>query len=79
MEISSTVNKSAMKSEGFLPNGFFERLLCRMISICLNDTPSQAADWSKNIQKDTVLLTYKGQRFRLSCLLAENMIRVDVF
>jgi hypothetical protein len=79
MEVGSIVDTSEMKSNGFLPNGFFERLLCRMIGVCLNESPTQAADWSKNIQKDTVLLTYKGQRFRMSCLLSENMIRVDVF
>jgi hypothetical protein len=79
LEVASITDTSEMKSKGFLPNGFFERLLCRMIGICLNDSPSQAVDWSKNIQKDTVLLTYKGQRFRMSCLLSENMIRVDVF
>jgi hypothetical protein len=68
-----------MKAMRFLPNGFFERLLCKIISICLEDSPSQVSDWRDNIRKDSVLLSYKGQRFRMTCRLSENMIRVDVF
>jgi hypothetical protein len=79
LELGSTIDISEIKSKGFLPNGFFERLLCKMISVCLNDSPSQAADWSKNIRKDSVLLTVKGQKFRMTCILSENMIKVDVF
>jgi hypothetical protein len=79
LELGSTIDASEIKSKGFLPNGFFERLLCKMISVCLNDSPSQAADWSKNIRKDSVLLTVKGQKFRMTCILSENMIKVDVF
>jgi GTPase SAR1 family protein len=79
LELGSAVNISEIKSKGFLPNGFFERLLCKMITVCLNDSPSQAADWSKNIRKDSVLLTVKGQKFRMTCILSENMIKVDVF
>jgi GTPase SAR1 family protein len=79
LEVSNFLDALEMKSMGFLPNGFFARLLCKILSICLEDSPSQVADWHNDIRKDSVVLSYKGQRFRMTCHLSENMIRVDVF
>jgi GTPase SAR1 family protein len=79
LEVGTFVDSSEIRSKGFLPNGFFERLLCKMINVCLNDSPSQAAEWSNNIRKGSILLLYKGQKFRLTSLLLVNMIEVDVF
>jgi hypothetical protein len=79
LEVYNFLDCSEMKGMGFLPNGFFERLLCKIISICLEDSPSQVSAWRDNIRKDSVLLSYKGQRFQMTCRLSENMISVDVF
>jgi hypothetical protein len=79
LELGGFLGLAELKQMGFLPNGFFERLLCRISSICLEDSPVQATDLLDNIRKDSVLLSYKGQRFRMASRLLENMIRVDVF
>ena len=73
------ITLSMMKEFGFLPNGFFERLLCKIIPFCIEDEVFlEDKNISEYIFKNAVLLSYKGQEFHLFHLSAENIMKVEV-
>ena len=67
-----------MKVSGFLPRGFLERLICKVVNWS-QVTLSEYADINiSQIYKDVAIMRYGGQRFQLSCLMEHNTIKVDV-
>lgn len=65
---------------GFLPSGFFERLICKAISWSQDTSlPSDAAqNLSSKLFKNEAILSFGSQRFRLVPIPRQNMIRVEV-
>jgi GTPase SAR1 family protein len=79
LKSKTMITLSMMKEYGFLPNGFFERLLCKIIPCCYEDEISlEDKNISESIFKNAVILTYKGQEFHLFHLSTENLLKVEI-
>ena len=73
-----TISWGDIKSHGFLPQGLFERLICKAVNWS-QVTQSEHSDISiSHLFKDIASMRYGGQRFRLTCLTEYNCIKVDV-
>jgi len=77
LETKRIIQPPDLRSDGFLPNGLFERLVGKLVGwyqltskVVLIDTDL--------LYKDLVILRYGRQRFRLSLLQDLCLIRLDV-
>jgi hypothetical protein len=77
-----------LSMNGFLPNGFFERLLCKMIDFCClshcddNGSSHSSTDLSqltKGLSRNSVMLSYRNQSFQVICHLPDNCLEVIVY
>jgi len=77
MENNHIIRLADLRSDGFLPNGLFERLIGKSIGWCqlTSKVPQINMDL---LFKDLVILRYGRQRFKLSLLNDLNSIRLDV-
>ena len=86
METKSNIQLSDLRSDCFLPNGLFERLVGTVVGWC--QLTSKVVQIDTNLLfKDLAILRYGRQRFRLSlqqdlsliCLDVEGMVRLSFF
>jgi hypothetical protein len=69
---------------GFLPNGFFERLLCKMIDFCClshcdDNCSTDLSQLTKGLSRNSVMLSYRNQSFQVICHLPGNCLEVIVY
>jgi hypothetical protein len=73
------IQSSDLRSDGFLPNGLFERLIGKVVGWCQFTSKEVQIDIDMNLLfKDLVILSYGRQRFRLSLQQELSSIRLDV-
>jgi hypothetical protein len=77
------ITLSDLRSDGFLPNGLFQRLVGTVVGWC--QSTSEVVEINMDfLFKDLVILRYRRQRFRLSlkqdlssiCLDVKGMVRL---
>jgi hypothetical protein len=71
------IQSSDLRSDGFLPNGLFERLVGKVVGWCQFTSKEVQID-TDLLFKDLVILTYGRQCFRLSLQQESSSIRLDV-
>ena len=77
MKKKSIIKLSDLRSDGFLPNGLFERFLGAVVGWC--QLTSKVVEINVDLLfKDLVILRYNRQRFRLSLKQDLSSIRLDV-
>ena len=77
MKAKCIVQSNDLRSDGFLPNGLFERLVGTVVGWC--QLTSKVVQIDINLLfKDLVILRYGRQRFRLSLQQDLSSIRLDV-
>ena len=77
MKIKRIIQSTDLRSDGFLPNGLFERLLGKVVGWCQFTSKMVQID-TDLLFKDLVILRYGRQCFRLSLQQDLNSIRLDV-
>jgi hypothetical protein len=77
MKAKCIIQSSDLRSDGFLPNGLFERLVGKVVGWCQFTSKVVQID-TDLLFKDLVILRYGRQRFRLSLQQGLNTIRLDV-
>ena len=77
MKAKCIIQSSDLRSDGFLPNGLFERLVGKVVGWC-QFTSKEVQINTDLLFKDLVILRYGRQRFRLSLQKDLNTIRLDV-
>ena len=77
METKCIIQSTDLQSDGFLPNGLFERLVGTVIGWC-QLTSKNVQIKTDSLFKDLVILRYGRQRFCLSLLQDLSSIRLDV-
>jgi hypothetical protein len=77
MKTKPIIKLSDLRSDGFLPNGFFERLIGKVVGWCQFTSKDVQIDMNL-LFKDLVILSYGRQRFRLSLQQELSSIRLDV-
>jgi hypothetical protein len=77
MKIKRIIQSSDLRSDGFLPNGLFERLVGKVVGWCQFTSTYVQID-TDLLFKDLVILRYGRQCFRLSLQQDLNTIRLDV-
>jgi GTPase SAR1 family protein len=76
-ESEKLVKKEKIGCEGFLPNGLWERFLCRILPQCMKDLSLE--DFSLKVRREGAILHYRGQQFRLRNDSSHNMFKVEIF
>jgi hypothetical protein len=77
MKAKCIIQSSDLRSDGFLPNGLFERLIGKVVG--WSQFTSKVVQIDTNLLfKDLVILRYGQQPFRLSLLQDLCLIRLDV-
>ena len=77
MKAKCIIQSSDLRSDGFLPNGLFERLIGKVVGWCQFTSKDVQID-TDLLFKDLVILRYGRQCFRLSLQQDLNSIRLDV-
>ena len=86
MKTKRIIQSSDLRSDGFLPNGLFERLVGKVVGWCQFISKDVQIDIDMSLLfKDLVILSYGRQRFRLSlqqelssiCLDVQGMVRLS--
>ena len=72
-----TLNREDLAEEAFLPDGVFERILGKAVAWCVQTSPAVSL-YSMALFRHGAILWFGSQRFRLLCLPAESVIRLDV-
>lgn len=67
-----------MRTRGFLPNGLFERMIGRAVAWSQQTNPNGLSLDTTPLYRDSAILNFGVQRFRLTLSLELNSIRVDV-
>ena len=77
MKTKCIIQSSDLRSDGFLPNGLFERLIGKVVGWC--QFTSKVVQINTDLLfKDLVILRYGRQCFRLSLQQESSSIRLDV-
>jgi len=76
MTESPTVLLVDMATDGFLPDGLFQRLLCKVLRWCIQTSRKNIHDFG--LFDTLVVLFFGSQRFRLQELPSLSAIRVDI-
>ena len=77
MKTKRIIQSNDLRSDGFLPNGLFERLIGKVVGWCQFTSKEVQID-TDLLFKDLVILRYGLQPFRLSLLQDLCLIRLDV-
>ena len=77
MKTNRIIQLTDLRSDGFLPNGLFERLVGNVVRWCQLTSKVVEID-TDLLFKDLVILRYGRQRFRLSLKQDLSSIRLDV-
>ena len=74
-----TMSQSDLVSKGFLPSGFFERLLSKILLWCQSTSRYSKFSYdSVVVYRNMAILHFGSQRFRMSLCPRINSIRVDI-
>jgi GTPase SAR1 family protein len=83
LEQETTLTNDDLKTQGFLPSGLFERMICKAVSWSQQTSASvdSSAMFSMEVfelHKEQAILCFGNQRFRLTLHTAWNCMQVDV-